>query len=414
MSKIKSVRAREILDSRGEPTVEVILDTEIGIFVDSVPSGASTGSREAVEIRDGDESRYLGKGVLKAISNVRINISNKIEGYRVNNQKEVDEAMISLDKSENKAKIGANSTMGVSLAVARAGAKFNKQELFAYISSLSNNEIKLPSPCFNVINGGKHAGNGLAFQEFMINFEGRKFKDQVRMASEVYHTLKEIIVDKYGVGAINVGDEGGFAPQISDPKEALNLIIKAVKKLDYLKDLNIFLDIAASEFYDAKNGKYILNKETSLDREELIKYYQELCLKYPIKSLEDPFEENDYEGFRMLNQKMLGNLLIIGDDLTVTNVKGIEKAYEKDAINGLLVKINQVGTVSEAIEAVNLAKLYGYKIMVSHRSGETTDDFIADFAVGLGADYIKAGAPARGERVAKYNRLLKIEDILKL
>ncbi|MDD3032484.1 MAG: enolase, partial [Candidatus Pacebacteria bacterium] len=363
MSKIKSVRAREILDSRGEPTVEVILDTEIGIFVDSVPSGASTGSREAVEIRDGDESRYLGKGVLKAISNVRINISNKIEGYRVNNQKEVDEAMISLDKSENKAKIGANSTMGVSLAVARAGAKFNKQELFAYISSLSNNEIKLPSPCFNVINGGKHAGNGLAFQEFMINFEGRKFKDQVRMASEVYHTLKEIIVDKYGVGAINVGDEGGFAPQISDPKEALNLIIKAVKKLDYLKDLNIFLDIAASEFYDAKNGKYILNKETSLDREELIKYYQELCLKYPIKSLEDPFEENDYEGFRMLNQKMLGNLLIIGDDLTVTNVKGIEKAYEKDAINGLLVKINQVGTVSEAIEAVNLAKLYGYKIM---------------------------------------------------
>ena len=414
MSKIKSVRAREILDSRGEPTVEVILDTEIGIFVDSVPSGASTGSREAVEIRDGDESRYLGKGVLKAISNVRINISNKIEGYRVNNQKEVDEAMISLDKSENKAKIGANSTMGVSLAVARAGAKFNKQELFAYISSLSNNEIKLPSPCFNVINGGKHAGNGLAFQEFMINFEGRKFKDQVRMASEVYHTLKEIIVDKYGVGAINVGDEGGFAPQISDPKEALNLIIKAVKKLDYLKDLNIFLDIAASEFYDAKNGKYILSKETSLDREELIKYYQELCLKYPIKSLEDPFEENDYEGFRMLNQKMLGNLLIIGDDLTVTNVKGIEKAYEKDAINGLLVKINQVGTVSEAIEAVNLAKLYGYKIMVSHRSGETTDDFIADFAVGLGADYIKAGAPARGERVAKYNRLLKIEDILKL
>jgi len=414
MSKIKSVRAREILDSRGEPTVEVILDTEIGIFVDSVPSGASTGSREAVEIRDGDESRYLGKGVLKAISNVRINISNKIEGYRVNNQKEVDEAMISLDKSENKAKIGANSTMGVSLAVARAGAKFNKQELFAYISSLSNNEIKLPSPCFNVINGGKHAGNGLAFQEFMINFEGRKFKDQVRMASEVYHTLKEIIVDKYGVGAINVGDEGGFAPQISDPKEALNLIIKAVKKLDYLKDLNIFLDIAASEFYDAKNGKYILNKETSLDREELIKYYQELCLKYPIKSLEDPFEENDYEGFRMLNQKMLGNLLIIGDDLTVTNVKGIEKAYEKDAINGLLVKINQVGTVSEAIEAVNLAKLYGYKIMVSHRSAETTDDFIADFAVGLGADYIKAGAPARGERVAKYNRLLKIEDILKL
>ena len=414
MSKIKSVRAREILDSRGNPTVEVILDTDGGIFIDSVPSGASTGSREAVELRDGDETRYLGMGVLKAISNVRINISNKLEGYRTTNQKEIDEAMISLDKSEKKAKIGANATMGVSLTVARAGAKTNKQELFQYIASLSNNEIKLPSPCFNVINGGKHAGNGLAFQEFMINFEGRKFRDQVRMASEVYHTLKEIIVNKYGTEGINVGDEGGFAPKISDPKEALDLIVKATKKLDYFKDLHIFLDVAASEFYDKKSNKYTLDKDRVLDKKELIDYYKELCKKYPIVSIEDPFDENDFEGFRMFNQQMLGNLLIIGDDLTVTNVKQIEKAYEKNAINGLLVKINQVGTVSEAMEAVNLAKSYNYKIMISHRSGETTDDFIADFAAGLGADYIKAGAPARGERVAKYNRLLKIEDILKL
>ncbi len=414
MSKIKSIRAREILDSRGNPTVEVILDTDGGIFIDSVPSGASTGSREAVELRDGDETRYLGMGVLKAISNVRINISNKLEGYRTTNQKEIDEAMISLDKSEKKAKIGANATMGVSLAVARAGAKTNKQELFQYIASLSSNEIKLPSPCFNVINGGKHAGNGLAFQEFMINFEGRKFKDQVRMASEVYHTLKEIIVNKYGTEGINVGDEGGFAPKISDPKEALDLIVKATKKLDYFKDLHIFLDVAASEFYDKKSNKYTLDKDRVWDKKELIDYYKELCKKYPIVSIEDPFDENDFEGFRMFNQQMLGNLLIIGDDLTVTNVKQIEKAYEKNAINGLLVKINQVGTVSEAMEAVNLAKSYNYKIMISHRSGETTDDFIADFAAGLGADYIKAGAPARGERVAKYNRLLKIEDILKL
>ncbi|HOI60142.1 MAG TPA: phosphopyruvate hydratase [Candidatus Pacearchaeota archaeon] len=412
MSKIKNIEAREILDSRGNPTIEVELETENGFFIDSVPSGASTGEGEAIELRDNDEDRYLGKGVLNAISNIKF-ISEELEGHSIH-QKEVDDAMISLDGTENKRKLGANAIMAVSLAVARAGAKAEKKELFEYIASISNNEIKLPSPCFNVINGGKHAGNNLAFQEFMINFEGNKLKDQIKMASEFYHTLKDFISLKYGKEGINVGDEGGFAPALSDPKEALDLIVKTAKKLNYLGDIKIFLDIAASEFYDKKENKYNLSKGVSFEREELVKYYKELCDTYPIKSVEDPFEQNDFEGFRMLNQQMLGNLLIIGDDLTVTNTKFIEKAYEKNAINGLLVKINQIGTVSEAIEAVNLAKSYNYKIMISHRSGETNDDFITDFAVGLGAEYIKSGAPARGERIAKYNRLLKIENILGL
>lgn len=412
MSKIKNIEAREILDSRGNPTIEVELETENGFFIDSVPSGASTGEGEAIELRDNDEDRYLGKGVLNAISNIKF-ISEELEGHSIH-QKEVDDAMISLDGTENKRKLGANAIMAVSLAVARAGAKAEKKELFEYIASISNNEIKLPSPCFNVINGGKHAGNNLAFQEFMINFEGNKLKDQIKMASEFYHTLKDFISLKYGKEGINVGDEGGFAPALNDPKEALDLIAKTAKKLNYLGDIKIFLDIAASEFYDKKENKYNLSKGVSFEREELVKYYKELCDTYPIKSVEDPFEQNDFEGFRMLNQQMLGNLLIIGDDLTVTNTKFIEKAYEKNAINGLLVKINQIGTVSEAIEAVNLAKSYNYKIMISHRSGETNDDFITDFAVGLGAEYIKSGAPARGERIAKYNRLLKIENILGL
>ncbi|MDD4358344.1 MAG: phosphopyruvate hydratase [Candidatus Pacebacteria bacterium] len=410
MSKIKSIKAREILDSRGDPTIEASLETENGIFIDSVPSGASIGLREAVELRDNDENRYFGKGVLNAISNIENIISPSVEGFQVKNQKEIDNAMIELDNTDSKAYLGANAIMAVSLASARAGAKASEKELYEYIALISNNEVKIPSPCFNVINGGKHAGSELAFQEFMINFEGKELKEQIRMASEVYHKLKYIISFKYGKEGINVGDEGGFAPKINNPREALDLIVKAAEELNYLNDLNIFIDVAASEFYN--EGKYVLNKDNALTREELIEYYKELIKNYPIKSIEDPFDENDFEGFRMLNQAMLGNILIIGDDLTTTNIDSIEKAYDKNAINGLLVKINQIGTVSEAIEAVNLAKSYNYKIMVSHRSGETMDDFIADFAVGTGADYIKSGAPARGERVSKYNRLLKIAENL--
>lgn len=412
MSKIKDIKAREILDSRGNPTIEVSLESEDGIFIDSVPSGASTGEREALELRDNDENRYFGKGVLNAISNIQNIIFKEIKGRSVTSQKEIDDVLIMLDNTDNKSRLGANSIMAVSLALARAGARAEKKELFEYISLISNSEISLPSPCFNVINGGMHAGNKLAFQEFMINFEGLKLSEQVRMASEVYHKLKEIISLKYGKEGINVGDEGGFAPMINDAKEALDLIVLASKKLGYLNDLKIFLDVAASEFYNKEENKYVLSKDNALEREELVKYYKEICDVYPIKSIEDPFDQNDFEGFKMLNQEMLGDLLIIGDDLTVTNIKSIKEAYEKDSINGLLVKINQVGTLSEAIEAVNLARSYNYKIMVSHRSGETVDDFIADFAVGLGADYIKSGAPARGERVSKYNRLLKIEQDL--
>jgi len=412
MSKIKDIKAREILDSRGNPTIEVSLESEDGIFIDSVPSGASTGEKEALELRDNDENRYFGKGVLNAISNIQNIIFKEIKGRSVTSQKEIDDVLIMLDNTDNKSRLGANSIMAVSLALARAGARAEKKELFEYISLVSNSEICLPSPCFNVINGGRHAGNKLAFQEFMINFEGCKLSEQVRMASEVYHKLKEIISLKYGKEGINVGDEGGFAPMINDAKEALDLIVLASKKLGYLNDLKIFLDVAASEFYNKDEHKYVLSKDNALEREELVKYYKEICDIYPIKSIEDPFDQNDFEGFKMLNQEMLGDLLIIGDDLTVTNIKSIKEAYEKDSINGLLVKINQVGTLSEAIEAVNLARSYNYKIMVSHRSGETVDDFIADFAVGLGADYIKSGAPARGERVSKYNRLLKIEQDL--
>lgn len=413
MSKIKKIKAREILDSRGYPTIEVELETENGVFIDSVPSGASTGQREAVELRDNDEDRYLGKGVLTAISNIEKVIFKNLEGVPVDHQKEIDDIMIEMDDNK-KSKLGANAMMGISLASARGGAKANKQELFEYIASISNNAVRLPSPCFNVINGGKHAGNELAFQEFMINFEGHKLSEQVRMAAETYHKLKEIIEKKYGKGATNVGDEGGFAPQIDDPKVALDLIVEATKELDYFNDLKIFLDVAASEFYDKKKDRYYLSKENIFTREDLLEYYKELCQKYPIFSIEDPFDQNDFEGFRRLNQEMLGNILIVGDDLTTTNIVSIEKAYQKNALNTLLLKINQIGTVSEAIEAANLVKSYNWKIMVSHRSGETLDDFIVDFAVGIGAEYIKAGAPARGERVAKYNRLLKIEKILKL
>ena len=413
MSKIKGIKAREILDSRGNPTLEVMLETEDGAFIDSAPSGASTGKREALELRDGDESRYSGKGVLKAVQVAQMNALKKIKGLRVQEQKEVDLALIELDGTENKKRMGANTMTAISLAVARAGAKANRKELFEHIAQISNNEVKLPSPCFNVINGGKHASNGLAFQEFMINFEGRRYKDELRMATETYHKLKEIIALKYGKGSTNVGDEGGFAPDIKDPKEALDLIVKAASKLDYLNDLKIFLDVAASEFFDKSKNRYIVSKESILDREEMVEYYKDLCLNYPIKSIEDPFDENDYEGFRMLNQGMLGNLLIIGDDLTTTNVKSVEKAYSKNAINGLLVKINQVGTVSEAIEASNLAKSYNFKIMVSHRSGETMDESLADYAIGFQADFIKTGIYGQ-TRLIKLKRIMEIEKSLGL
>ena len=411
--KIKNIKAREILDSRGNPTVEVELETEEGIFVASVPSGASTGKYEAVELRDGGE-RYRGKGVLKAIKNIQGVIFPAIKNKDVSNQKEIDELMIELDGTPNKSRLGANAILPVSMAVCRAGATATNLPLYQYITQIFNSgskfqvpSFKIPVPSFNIINGGAHAGNDLDIQEFMVLPQQESFLENLRVGSEIYHILKEIVEKKYGEEAMNVGDEGGFAPPVSDTKEVLDLIIKAIK--DYPKT-KIGLDCAASQFF--QDEKYHLEKKV-FNSKELSLFYCELVKAYPIILLEDPFAEDDWEGWQKLIsnfQFLISKPLVIGDDLTVTNPKRIKEAQEKKACNGLLLKINQIGTVSEAIEAAKLARSFEWKVMVSHRSGETNDDFIADLAVGIGADFIKSGAPARGERVAKYNRLLKIEE----
>ena len=417
--KIKSIKAREIIDSRGNPTVEVDLGTNLGIFRASVPSGASKGKYEAVELRDGGK-RYHGMGVLKAVNNVNKIITPKLKGKDVTRQKEIDELLIKLDGTENQSKLGANAICSVSMAVCRAGATTNNLPLYKYISQVYQRDpaaLSLPLPCFNIINGGVHAGNELDFQEFMISPQQKTFSKNLQIASEIYHQLKEIIKQKYIDLGINVGDEGGFAPPVRVPEEALNLILEAAKNLGYQNKIKIILDVAASQFYAKGTYKTRIGAFT---REGLLKYYSDLIQKYPIIGLEDPFAEDDFEGWEllMLNinkriNKRNSKLLIIGDDLLATNPKRIKLAEEKKACNAAIIKMNQIGTISETITATKLAKSYGWKIMVSHRSGETCDDFIADLAVGIGADFIKTGAPARGERVAKYNRLLKIEEDLK-
>jgi enolase len=415
MTKIKKIKAREILDSRGNPTVEVELETDFGKFFASVPSGASRGKYEAVELRDGGK-RYLGKGVKKAIENINEVIAKKLKGLDVTKQKEIDQALIELDGTENKSKLGANAICGVSLAVCKAGAEAKNLPLYKYISEIGNWKLgigKLPRPSFNIINGGAHAGNDLDFQEFMVCPKGKSFSENLRIGAEIYHRLKEIISKKYGKLATNLGDEGGFAPPIKDPEIAIKLILEAVKSLNYQNKISIILDVAASQFFDGKKYK---TKIGNFSGKELAKFYLKLIKKYPIEGIEDPFAQDDFESWRNFSsyfQLPTSNFLIIGDDLTVTNPKRIKMAKEKGLCNAIVIKINQIGTVAEAIEAVKLAKSFGWKIMVSHRSGEITDDFISDFAVGILADFIKAGAPARGERVAKYNRLLKIEEELK-
>lgn len=413
-SKIKKILAREILDSRGNPTVEVELETNLGKFFASVPSGASKGKYEAVELRDGGK-RYKGMGVLKAVKNINEIIGPKIKGKDATKQKEIDEFLIKLDGTENKSKLGANAILPVSMAVCRAGSSAKNLSLYNYIACLLNftavkNERQLPIPLFNVINGGLHAGNDLDFQEFMIFPQAKAFSKNLQIATEIYQELKKIIKEKYIDLGINVGDEGGFAPPIRTPEEAIELILKSAKNLGYQNKIKIVLDIASSQFY--QRGIYQM-KIGSFSREELINYYLDLIKKYPIFGLEDPFSEDDLEGWQKLTsniKNLTSNILIIGDDLLATNPKRMKLAKAKNLCNGAIIKINQIGTVSEAIEAVKLAKSYGWKIIVSHRSGETNDDFISDFAVGIGADFIKAGAPARGERIAKYNRLLKIEE----
>lgn len=403
--KISSVKAREVLDSRGNPTVEV--EVIAGKFSGRaiVPSGASTGKHEALELRD-NGSRYDGKGVLKAAANVNNRISRVVKGLDVCSQKTVDEEMLLLDNTLNKSNLGANAILGVSLAAARCGANVKGKELYEYLGT----KYKMPVPFANIINGGRHAGNNLKFQEFMVAALGAKsFTESVRITAEVYHELKNIILRNYGKNAVNVGDEGGFAPAIERPTQALRLIERAVNELGYEKNVKIAIDAAASEFYN--NGLYYLEGK-KLHSDKLLDYYERLLKQYPeIISVEDPFDQDDFVGFNSITKNT--NIQIVGDDLLVTNINRIRTAVREKLCNALLLKVNQIGTLTEAVEAAKYAMNNDLKVMVSHRSGESEDPFIADLAVALGCGQIKLGAPCRGERTAKYNQLLRISERVK-
>ncbi len=412
MCKIKEARAREVLDSRGNPTVEVEVELENNIISRAaVPSGASTGSKEALELRDKDPKRFKGKGVLKAVENVNKEIAPKIKGFSVLKQQELDRFLIELDGTENKSRLGANAILGVSLAVARAGAMVCGLPLYRYIGGVGAKT--LPVPQMNIVNGGVHAPNNLDIQEFMIIPLGAEnFKEALRMGSEVFHTLKSILA-KDG-HSTSVGDEGGFAPNLNSNQEALEYIKKAIEEAGYKcgKDVALGIDAAASEFFN--NGKYELKGEgKTLSSEEMIDYYEELISKYPIVSLEDGLAEDDWDGWKKFTQRLGKKVQLVGDDIFVTNPKIFSKGIHEGIANAILIKLNQIGTVSETIETIELAKRCGYKTVVSHRSGETEDSFIADFAVGMNTGQIKTGSLCRSERIAKYNQLLRIEEDLK-
>lgn len=428
MTTIKRIHARYVYDSRGNPTVEVDLTTNLGTFRSIVPSGASTGSNEAVELRDGDKSKWEGKGVLQAVENVNEILGPELikSEISVTKQKQVDDFLKKLDGTANKSKLGANAILGVSMAVCKAGAAELKLPSYEHIAQLAGDEaaIKnkkyvLPVPFLNVLNGGVHAGGKLAFQEFMIAPIGASsFREGLRYATEVYHTLKKLAQSKYGQGAGNVGDEGGVAPNVDTPKEALDLIYEAIKKSGYEGKVCIGMDAASSEFHkvakqydlDFKSPKH--NK--ILSGEQLGELYVELLQKYPIVLLEDPFAEDDWDSWKhfynVTYKKLDQNVEIVTDDLTVTNTKILQNAIQERVGNSLLLKVNQIGTVSESIDAANMAFKNDWSVFVSHRSGETEDTFIADLTVGLKAGHLKSGAPARSERLAKYNQLLRIEE----
>ncbi len=406
MFTIEHIHAREILDSRGNPTVEVDVLTESGFGRASVPSGASTGTNEALELRDKDK-RYLGKGVAKAVNNVNTEIKEALTGLDVRDQREIDGLMIELDGTENKARLGANAILGVSLAAAHAAADSLGISLYRYLGG--TNAFTLPVPTLNVVNGGKHAGNELVIQEFMLQpRDAKTFKEAIRMGAETYHTLGSILVKKYGNSAVNVGYEGGYAPPLKNTTDALDALAGAIEEAGYDKKISVGLDCAASEFY--KKGKYTIDGKT-YSAGDLVDLYADLVRTYPILSIEDPFEEEAFGDFAALTEK-LKDTIIIGDDLFVTNVKRLEKGIKMKAGNALLLKVNQIGTLSEAFDAARLAQKNGYKVVVSHRSAETEDTTIADISVALGAEMIKTGAPARSERNAKYNQLLRIEEEL--
>jgi len=405
MSKIKNIIAVEAKDSRNKPTVQVEVETGDGIFTASVPSGASTGSNEALELRDGD-----GRGVQTAITNVNQIIAPKLNGQSVVNQKDIDNLMLELDGTENKSKLGANAILGVSMAVARAGAAAQKMPLYKHIAQLAGNNEKLfsPLPMFNIINGGAHAKNDLEIQEFMVVPQRSTMQENLILGNEIFGKLKEAVRANFGDEHLGLGDEGGFAPPIAKAEQALFLLKNATE--GHENEVKFALDCAASEFY--KDGKYVLEGR-ELTRSEILEFYKDLVARFGIISIEDPFSEDDWQAFEDFVSQMGDKITIVGDDLTTTNIKRIKDAHGKKAINAVLIKLNQIGSVSETIEAINMTKSFGWKVIVSHRSGETLDNFIADLAVGTGANWLKSGSPAKEERMVKYQRVVEIENELK-
>lgn len=413
MSKIKKIHAREILDSRGNPTVEVDVVTENGILGRAaVPSGASTGIHEALELRDGDKKRYGGKGTLKAVTNVNVALAKELIGKSVMEQSALDNLMIKLDGTKNKEKFGANAILGISMAVARAAAQEKKIPLYKYIAELfGTKKILLPVPMMNILNGGSHADNNVDIQEWMIMPVGtNKFSEALRMGAEVFHSLKKVLKDKKY--STSVGDEGGFAPNLRSNQEALDVIMQAIGNAGYKagKDVMLAIDSAASSFFE--DGKYILEAEANptMTSAQLIEWYKKVCDKYPIVSIEDGLAEDDWDGWEALTHEIGKKIQIVGDDIFVTNPERLKRGIEKNTANSILIKLNQIGSVTETIEAMKMAHKAGFTTVVSHRSGETEDPFIADFVVGTAAGQIKTGSVSRSERIAKYNQLLRIEE----
>ena len=414
MSLIESIVAREILDSRGNPTVEVDVTIESGIVGRAaVPSGASTGEHEAVELRDGDKARYLGKGVRKAVANVNTKIAPKLAGWDCRDQVGIDNLMIAMDGTETKGKLGANAILAVSLAVAKAAAEYCGLPLFRYIGGA--NAKMTPVPMMNIMNGGAHSDAPIDIQEFMIMPKGAKsFAEGLRMGTEVFHALKGVL--KGMKLSTSVGDEGGFAPKLESNTQALDVIIEAIKKAGYKpgKDIFLALDVAASEFYDATKKRYIFKKSDGSVKtaDQMVEFYAKLCEKYPIISIEDGMSENDWEGWKKLTDKLGGKVQLVGDDLFVTNTKFLKKGIDLGIANSILIKVNQIGTLTETLDAIRMATQAGYTAVVSHRSGETEDATIADIAVATNAGQIKTGSLCRTDRVCKYNQLLRIEEML--
>lgn len=414
-TKITKIHAREILDSRGNPTLETAVWADEVYATASVPSGASTGIHEAWELRDGDQKRFAGKGVLKACRHVNDKIFKAVKGLSVLNQDKLDKVMLELDGTQNKSKLGANAILSVSLACARLASKLSGKQLFEYLAEVYGYQLKiLPTPLFNVINGGRHADSGLDIQEFFVIPQRGNFAAKLRAGVEIFYALKDILSQK-GL-ATSVGDEGGFAPKLSSNEEALRLLAEAATRAKYKlgKDVILGLDAAASEFFNAKKGIYILGaSKVTAGSSTMFQIYKKWMSKYPLGVIEDGCGQDDFLGWKFLTQQLGDQAILVGDDLFVTNPQRIQLGISQKIANAVLIKVNQIGTLSETLAAVQLAQQHRYKIVVSHRSGETPDSFIADLAVAVNADYIKAGAPSRGERVAKYNRLLEIEQLLK-